>query len=265
MADDWFDRYQGLRFDRRDHGVLLITIDRPDSYNSTDAGLHWALSRIWLDIEDDDDTRVVVITGAGKAFSAGGDMGWIETFVGDYDGIRDVLKEAGDLVYRMLACPKVIISAINGVAVGAGLAVALMADISIMANEAKITDGHLSIGVGAGDHSNILWPLLCGMAKAKYYLLTAEFLDGETADRIGLVSKSVPRDKLMEEAFRVADKIATGPQDAARWTKRSLNLWMQQAAPNFDASLAFEMLAFLGPDAAEGIAAVKEKRPPSFG
>ncbi|MEE9417022.1 MAG: enoyl-CoA hydratase/isomerase family protein [Acidimicrobiales bacterium] len=264
MADDWFDKYEGLAFERREHGVLLIIINRPGSYNSTDAKLHWALSRIWLDIEDDDDTRVVVITGAGKAFSAGGDLDWIESFVGDYDAIRDVLKEAGDLVYRMLACPKVIISAINGVAVGAGLAVALMADISIMADEAKLTDGHLSIGVGAGDHANIIWPLLCGMAKAKYYLLTAEFLDGRTADQIGLVSKSVPLDELMYEAMKVANKIATGPQDAARWTKRSLNLWLQQSAPNFDASLALEMLAFLGPDAAEGVAAVREKRPPNF-
>lgn len=241
-----------------------MTINRPESFNATDGPMHKGLSRIWLDVEDDEDTRVVVVTGAGKAFSAGGDLDWIGGFVGDYDGVREIMKEAGDLVYNMLACPKVIISAINGVAVGAGLAIALMADISIMAEEARITDGHVNIGVSAGDHSNILWPLLCGLAKAKYYLLTAEFVDGKTADQIGLVSKSVPRAELLDEAFRVADKLATGSQDAIRFTKRSLNLWMQQAAPHFDASLAMEMLAFLGSDSAEGVAASREKRPPNF-
>ena len=139
-----------------------------------------------------------------------------------------------------------------------------MADISIMADDARFTDGHLRLGVAAGDHANIIWPLLCGLAKAKYYLITSDFIDGKTADQIGLVSKSVPREELMSEAMKVANKIATGPQDAARWTKRALNLWITQAAPAFDASLAFEMLNFLGQDAAEGAAAIKEKRKPNY-
>ena len=151
------------------------------------------------------------------------------------------------------------VSAINGVAVGAGLAVALMADISIIAEDARFTDGHLRLGVAAGDHANIIWPLLCGLAKAKYYLITSDFIDGKTADEIGLVSKSVPADQLMDEALGVADRIAKGPQDAARWTKRALNLWVTQAAPAFDASLAFEMLNFMGHDAAAGAAAIRNK------
>src|SRR5512139_3448800 len=133
--------------------------------------------------------------------------------VGNYAGMKAAFREAGDIVYGMTRCTKIIISAINGVAVGAGLAVALMADISLMAEEARITDGHIRLGVAAGDHANIIWPLLCGLAKAKYYLLTAEFIDGRTADRIGLVSKSVPGERLLEEALLVADKLATGPQD----------------------------------------------------
>ena len=217
-----------------------------------------------MEIEDDDDTRVVVVTGKGSAFSAGGDLDWIETMIGDYEGMKVAFKEAGDIVYRMTSCSKVIISAINGVAVGAGLAVALMADISIIDEEAKFTDGHIRLGVCAGDHANIIWPLLCGLAKAKYYLLTADFIDGKTADQIGLVSKSVPADQLMNEAMKVATKLATGPQDAVRWTKRALNLWVTQAAPAFDASLGFEMLTFLGPDAAEGARAIKERRRPEF-
>lgn len=264
MADDWFERYSGLSFERRPHGVLVMTLDRPEQMNATDAALHKALTRVWFDIDDDDETRVVVVTGRGNAFSAGGDLSWIESMVGNYEGMKAAFKEAGDIVYRMTSCTKIIVSAINGVAVGAGLAVALMADISIMARDARITDGHLRLGVAAGDHANILWPLLCGMAKAKYYLLTCEFIDGETADRIGLVSKSVPRDELMDEAFRVAEALATGPQDATRWTKRALNLWLTQSAPAFDASLGFEMLNFLGPDAAEGVAALKEKRRAEF-
>ncbi|MEN9807360.1 MAG: hypothetical protein RL756_1880 [Pseudomonadota bacterium] len=264
MADDWFTRYPGLEFTRHPEGVLLITIDRPAAMNATDAALHRALSRIWMDVDDDPDTRVVVITGKGKAFSAGGDLAWIETMVGNYAGMQAAFREAGDIVYGMTRCTKIIISAINGVAVGAGLAVALMADISLMAEEAKITDGHIRLGVAAGDHANIIWPLLCGLAKAKYYLLTADFIDGVTADRIGLVSRAVPGAALMEEALRVAHKIATGPQDATRLTKRALNLWMNQAAPAFDASLAFEMLNFMGPDAAEGVAALRDRRPPRF-
>ena len=264
MADDWFDSYSGLKFERRDNGVLWITINRPESFNSTDAELHLGLSRIWRDIDDDDETRVVVITGEGKAFSAGGDLDWISSFVGDSRELQRVMREAGDVVYNMLQCSKVIISAINGVAVGAGLAIALMADISIMAEEAKITDGHVRMGVAAGDHAVVCWPLLCGLAKAKYYLLTADFINGVEADRIGLVSKAVPGDELLAEAQKVADKLATGSQQATRLTKRALNLWMNQATPAFDASLAYEMLGFMSPDAAEGVAALREKREPNF-
>ena len=264
MADDWFDGYSGLKFERRANGVLWITINRPESYNSTDAELHLGLSRIWRDIDDDDETRVVVITGEGKAFSAGGDLDWISSFVGDPKELQRVMREAGDVVHNMLQCSKVIVSAINGVAVGAGLAIALMADISIMAEEAKITDGHVRMGVAAGDHAVVCWPLLCGLAKAKYYLLTADFINGVEADRIGLVSKAVPGDELLSEAQKVADKLATGSQQATRLTKRALNLWMHQATPAFDASLAFEMLGFLHPDSAEGVAALREKREPNF-
>lgn len=262
--NEYFAEYPGLEFERKEHGILLITLNRPDKLNATDAATHNSLSRVWHDIHEDPETRVVVVTGAGEAFSAGGDLDWIETMVNDYGAMRVALKEAGELVYRMLHCEKIIISAINGMAVGAGLAVALMADISIMAEDATFTDGHIRLGVAAGDHANIVWPLLCGLAKAKYYLITSDFIDGKTADQIGLVSKSVPRDQLMDEAMRIAVKIATGPQDAARFTKRSLNLWMQHAAPAFDASLAFEMLNFMGPDVREGARAIKEKRRPEY-
>jgi enoyl-CoA hydratase len=188
----------------------------------------------------------------------------VEDMAGNPEGIAKAMREAGDIVYNMINLEKPIISAINGVAVGAGLAVALMADISIMSETARITDGHLRLGVGAGDHAAIVWPILCGMAKAKYYLLTAEFIDGKEAERIGLVSLCAPADKLMDKAWEVANKLAAGPQYAQRWTKRALNNWMRVASPIFDASLAFEMLNFMGADVKAGITGIKEKKPPKF-
>ena len=163
-----YSSYDFLLFERKPNGVLLITINRPERLNATNAKLHNQLSRVWLDIADDEETRVVVITGAGRAFSAGGDLDLIDSYNKDVNVIAGVMKEAADIVYNIINLDKPVISAINGVAVGAGLAVALMADISIISETARLTDGHLRIGVGAGDHAMIIWPLLCGIAKAKW-------------------------------------------------------------------------------------------------
>ena len=259
-----YAQYQHLLFERKEHGILLITINRPAVLNATDTRLHWELSRVWLDVADDKETKVVVITGAGKAFSAGGDLEMIEGYGKSLDTMAGVMKEAGDIVYNITNLEKPVVSAINGVAVGAGLAVALMADISIISETARFTDGHLRLGVAAGDHAVILWPLLCGMAKAKYYLLTADFIDGKEAERIGLVSLCTPADKVLPKAMEVATKLATGPQHAVRWTKRALNNWVRLAGPAFDASLAMEMLCFFSDDVGEGIAAIRQKREPKF-
>ena len=255
--------YQHLRFDLRPNGVMLITLDRPP-VNATDVRLHWELTEVWKTIGDDPAVRVALVTGAGKAFSAGGDLSLLEGMAGDAAAVSRTLREAADIVYNMINLEKPIVSAINGVAVGAGLAVALMADISIIADTARLTDGHLRLGVGAGDHAAIIWPLLCGMAKAKYYLMTAEFLDGREAERIGLVSLCAPAAELMDRAWAVANRLAEGPQNAVRLTKRALNGWLRVAGPIFDSSLAYEMLNFMEADVQEGIAALKEKRPPRF-
>jgi enoyl-CoA hydratase len=259
-----FDSYQDILFERRADGVLLVTLNRPDKLNAADELMHAQFARLWLDVDADQETRVVVITGAGRAFSAGGDMAMLERQTKNYEVVTHLLREAGDIVYNMIRCEKPIISAINGVAVGAGLVMAIMADISIIAEEARLTDGHLRIGVGAGDHAAIIWPLLCGMAKAKYYLLTADFIDGREAERIGLVSLCVPPAELMPKALEVADKLALGSQQAIRWTKRSLNNWLRMAGPIFDQSIALEMLTFMGEDVREGLQAIREKRPPNF-
>jgi len=256
--------YQHLLFDRRPNGVVLITINRPEVMNATNARLHWELTQVWLTIDADPAARVALVTGAGRAFSAGGDISLVEEMVGNPEAAARTMREASDLVYNIINLDKPVISAINGVAVGAGLVVALLADVSIIAETARFTDGHTRLGVAAGDHAAIIWPLLCGMAKAKYYLLTSEFIDGREAERIGLVSRCVPADKLMETALAVAEGLAGGSQPAIRFTKRALNNWLRQAGPIFDQSLALEMLSFGFEDVKEGARAIREKRPPSF-
>jgi enoyl-CoA hydratase len=256
--------YQHLEFEHRGNGVLLITFNRPEVLNATNDRLHWELTQIWLTIGADPKTKVAVVTGKGRAFSAGGDMDMVEKNATDPRRLARTVHEASDIVYNMINLDKPIISAINGVAVGAGLVVALLADISIISETARFTDGHTKLGVVAGDHAAIIWPLLCGMAKAKYYLLTSDFIDGKEAERIGLVSLCVPADQLMAKAFEVADKLANGSQQAIRWTKRSLNNWLRQAGPIFDQSVALEMLTFMDPDVLEGMKAIKEKRAPNF-
>jgi enoyl-CoA hydratase len=257
--------YQHLKFDRHPNGVLLIILNRPEVLNAAHEGMHSELARVWADISADDDTRVAVVTGAGRAFSAGGDLGMVERQIGNYGLVTSMLKEMSDLVYNMANCEKPIVSAINGVAVGAGLVVALLADISICANDARLGDGHVRLGVAAGDHAAIIWPLLCGLAKAKYYLLTGEMVTGEEAERIGLVSRALPREEVLPEAMNVAIRLATGPQLAIRLTKRALNGWIRNAGPIFDQSAAYEMLTFLGDDIREGLASLREKRAPQFG
>src|SRR5437879_807571 len=257
--------YQHLTFERRERGVVLVTINRPEVLNVPTERLHWERTQVGLTLDADETARVAVVTGAGtRAFSAGGDLEMVEANSRDPKRLARTIREASDLVYNMINTDKPIISAINGVAVGAGLVVALLADISIMSETARFTDGHTKLGVVAGDHAAILWPLLCGMAKAKYYLLTSDFIDGREAERIGLVSLCVPADQVLPKALEVGDRLARGAQQAIRWTKRSLNNWLRQAGPIFDQSIALEMLTFMEEAVREGLAAIREKRPPAF-
>jgi len=256
--------FKHLTFEGKPNGVLLVTINRPEVLNAANARLHWEFTQIWPVVDADPKTRAVVVTGAGKAFSAGGDLKLVEEMAGNPEALTRTMREASDLVYNMINLDKPVVSAINGVAVGAGLVVALMADVSIIADTARFTDGHTRLGVAAGDHAAILWPLLCGMAKAKYYLLTAEFIDGREAERIGLVTMCLPADQVLPRALEVADRLARGSQISIQWTKRALNNWLRQAGPIFDQSLALEMLSFSYPDVREGVKAIREKRTPVF-
>ena len=257
-------KYKQLQLDRPAKHVLRITFNRPETFNSLDEVGHKELAYIWRDIDDDPSINAVILTGAGKAFSSGGDFSMIEKVIDDFDYRANTWKEARDLVYNVINCSKPIISAINGPAVGAGLVAGLLADISIAGKKAKIVDGHTRLGVVAGDSAVINWPLLCGMAKAKYLLLTCEAIDGEEAEKIGLVSLCVDDKDLQAKALEIAIKLSTGAQSAIRWTKYALNNWYRMAGPTFDTSTALEMLGFTGPEAREGLAAHLEKRKPNF-
>ena len=261
---DRYDAYERLKFDRPGERILRITLDTPGRLNAVDAVMHEELGQVWRDIDADPDVSCAIITGAGNAFSAGGDLDMVEKITEDFNTRARVWKEARDLVYNIINCSKPIVSAMAGPAVGAGLVAGLLADISIVGKSAKIIDGHTRLGVAAGDHSVIIWPLLCGMAKAKYYLLTCDPLSGEEAERIGLVSLCVEDDVLQETALKVATKLANGAPSAIRWTKYALNNWLRMMGPSFDASLALEFMGFTGPEVKEGIASLKEKRKPNF-
>ncbi|HQZ70487.1 MAG TPA: enoyl-CoA hydratase/isomerase family protein [Anaerolineae bacterium] len=261
---DRYAAFHSLVFDRPSERVLRITMARPDRLNAADRDLHRQLAEVWREIDRDPDVSVAVLRGAGRGFSAGGDFDLVQEMADDFQVRARVWKEARDLVYNVINCSKPIVSAMHGPAVGAGLVAGLLADISIAAESARIIDGHTRLGVAAGDHAAIVWPLLCGMAKAKYHLLLCEPLSGAEAERIGLVSLCVPDDRLEETSLDVAARLAAGAPSALRWTKYALNNWLRMAGPSFDASLALEFLGFSGPEIQEGLASFREKREPRF-
>ncbi|QIA27027.1 enoyl-CoA hydratase/isomerase family protein [Thermaerobacter sp. PB12/4term] len=263
-VSSWWHQYRRLQLSWAEPGVLELVLEQPETLNAVDAETHTELTRIWRDIDGDAGVRVVLVRGAGKAFSAGGDFRLVEAIMQDPQVRVRVWKEARDLVYNLINCSKPVVSAIEGPAVGAGLAVALLADIAVAARNARLLDGHVRLGVAAGDHAAIIWPLLVGMARAKYHLLLNEPVSGEEAARIGLVALCVNDGEARDAALNIARRLAQGSPTAIRWTKYALNNWLRAAGPIFDTSTALEFLGFTLPDAAEGLAALRGKRPPQF-
>lgn len=263
-VERWRSGYQAIQIQARDGGVVEVVLDNPPTLNSITAQAHAELARVWRDLDADEDVGAVLVRGAGGVFSSGGDLQLVEDLIRDEAVRLRVWKEARDLVYNLLDCGKPVVSCVEGVAVGAGLAVALLADVSVVGRSARLLDGHVRLGVPAGDHAVLLWPLLVGMAKAKYHLLLNEPLSGEEAERLGLVSRCVPDDQVYPVALDVARRLAAGSPQAIRWTKYALNNWLRMAGPVFDTSTALEFLAFLGRDAREGVASFREKRDPRF-
>lgn len=259
-----YENFASLKVDRPEPGILRIVLDGPN-LNAVGPDTHRELADIWPAIGLDESVRAVLIRGAGeRAFSAGGSFDLVDTMIGDFASRTRVMREARDLVRNIIEVPQPIISAINGPAAGAGLVAALLADISIAGRRAKIVDGHVRLGVAAGDHAAICWPLLTSMAKAKYHLLTNEILTGEEAERIGMVSLCVEDDEVQERAMTIARKLANGSRSGVQGTKMALNGWYRQAMPIFDASLGLEFYGFGGPDVIEGVASHRDKREPRF-
>lgn len=264
MSPDLYAHFDTLRFDRPRSDVLEVILHAPGQLNAVGHEGHRELAEVWRVVDRDPETRVAVIRGADGTFSAGGDLDLVVDMADDFAVRARVLREARDLVYNIVDCSKPIVSAIEGPAVGAGLVAGLLADVSIAGRTARLIDGHTRLGVAAGDHAAIVWPLLCGMAKAKYHLLTCEPVSGEEAERIGLVSLVVEDDEVLDRAREVATRLADGSASAIRWTKLTLNNWLRLAGPTFDASLAYEFFGFGGPDVREGVAARRERREPRF-
>jgi enoyl-CoA hydratase len=256
--------FSSLQFFAPEGGILELVIANKGRLNAATESMHRDLAEVWRAVDVDDAVRAVIVRGEGPNFSSGGDFAMIERMIEDEATLIRVWKEASDLVYNLINCSKPVVSAIRGSAVGAGLAIALLADVSIAAEDARILDGHTRLGVAAGDHAVIIWPLLCGLAKARYHLLTNKPLSGIEAERIGLVALAVPDAKVLDTAFDTARALAAGSATAIRWTKHALNNWLRLAGPSFDTSLALEFLGFKLADVREGLAAARAKRPAHF-
>jgi enoyl-CoA hydratase len=252
--------FPSLQFLTPEAGILELVISNKGRLNSATEAMHRDLAQVWRSIDIDEAVRVVVVRGEGGNFSSGGDFDMIDRMIDDEATLIRVWKEASDLVYNLINCSKPVVSAIRGSAVGAGLAIALLADVAVAAENAKILDGHTKLGVAAGDHAVIIWPLLCGLAKARYHLLTNKPLSGSEAERIGLVAVAVPDAQVIDTAFDIARTLCAGSATAMRFTKHALNNWLRLAGPSFDTSLALEFLGFRLADVREGLAAAREKR-----
>jgi enoyl-CoA hydratase len=246
--------------------VATVTIDRPASLNAVNAELHHELERIWIDLGDDNEIDVIVLTGAGRAFCAGGDIKGMAT--GQWGGPKTTLVTPAHtrrIVERMLDLEQPVIGAINGDAIGLGATLALLCDVIIIADQARIADTHVRVGVTAGDGGAVLWPLLIGPARAKELLMRGMPLKGADAARIGLVNYAVPADEVVAKAKEIAHELAEGPTWAIRWTKVSVNKWLkQQVNLILDASSAYEMLTFTTNDHLEAANAFVERRKPKF-
>ncbi|MBF6568504.1 MAG: enoyl-CoA hydratase/isomerase family protein [Candidatus Binataceae bacterium] len=260
-----YSRYQFIKVEKAE-SIATVTLNRPQALNAVNAGLHHELVRIWIDLADDDEIDAIVLTGAGRAFCAGGDMKEMagDSLVTD-SGTGITIVEARKLVERMLDVEQPIIGAINGDAVGLGATIALLCDITVAAETARLADTHVRAGVVAGDGGAVLWPLLIGPSRAKEFLMRGHFVNGTQAAAMGLVNYAVPAEQVMSRARELASELAQGPTLAIRGSKSAVNKWLkQQVNLIVEASLGREMETFHTSDHREAVAAFVEKRKPKF-
>lgn len=259
-----YDDYRMLSVKNEDR-ILTITMERPDQLNAVNTTLHTELARIFLDAKHDPDADVIVLTGKGRAFSAGGDLDWMQEAIDDPESFEEVGREAKEIVFNQLDLDKPLICRMNGHAIGLGASLACLCDIVVASDRAKIGDPHVSVGLVAGDGGALIWPQLCGYTKARYYLFTGEAMPAAEAERIGLISKVVPEAELDEAVYGLARQIAKGPLKAIRWTKIAVNLPLKAIFhSHFDAGIAYELMSNLTADHREAVSAFREKRDPVF-
>lgn len=259
-----FDTYECIEF-KRDARVLTMALNRPVQRNAVNARLHFELSRVFSDAQRDPDSDVVVLTGNGAAFCAGGDIDWMQQSIDVPAEFEKTAREAKDIVYSQLDLEKPLICKLNGHATGLGASLALLCDIVIASDEAKIGDPHVSVGLVAGDGGALIWPQLVGYAKAKKYLLTGELMLAAEAERIGLVTDVVARAELDAAVDAVAQRLVAGATKAIRWSKVTTNLPLRQLFHSyFDAGVAYECMSNLTEDHAEAVKAFRERRKPVF-
>jgi enoyl-CoA hydratase len=257
------DDYQRIRITRRDR-VLVLTLDN-GKVNAVDARMHRELARVFLDAQDDEDSDLVILTGQGRAFCAGGDTDWFRQQIDDPRTFRAIAPEAKRIVSSLLDLEKPLICRLNGPAAGLGATLALMSDIIVAADTAVIGDPHIKVGLVAGDGGAIIWPQLIGFARAKELLMTGDLLPATEAARMGLINYAVPADQLDAKVDEIATKILGNPRWAVRWTKTVANIPLKELAARLsDPAVAYEILSNMTEDRREAVAAFVERRPPNL-
>ena len=258
-----FSDYQRLKFSRRGR-ILVIAIDN-GRINAVDGRMHKELARVFIDAQDDEGSDLVILTGNGRAFCAGGDMEWFQMTIENPREFRAILPEAKRIVTSLLDMDKPLICRLNGAAAGLGATIALMSDVIVAADTAAIGDPHVKVGLVAGDGGAIIWPQLIGFARAKELLMTGDMLPASEAERLGLVNYAVPADELDAKVDEIASKILGNPRWAVRWTKASANIPLRELAAKLtDAALAYELVTNTTEDRRETVAAFVEKRKPQL-
>jgi enoyl-CoA hydratase len=259
-----FADYSTMKFERRGR-LLYATFNRPDTLNSIERKAHAELVRFFAELSVDPESDVAILSGAGRAFSAGGDLDYMQEMVDDPAIFIDDIPEVKRVVFGMLDCPKPIIAKVNGHAIGLGATVALLCDVIFAVPHAKIGDPHVKVGFAAGDGGAVIWPHLIGHARAKEYLLTGRLLTGEEAAKIGLINHVVPADQIDKAVDDFAQELLGGAMRAIQWTKLSINIGLKQIAHAvLDASVAYEALSNMTADHREAVSAMREKRAPQF-
>ncbi|HVO46543.1 MAG TPA: enoyl-CoA hydratase-related protein [Steroidobacteraceae bacterium] len=261
---DWRDRYSTLEAVRQGR-CLTVSFARPHKLNAVDALMHTELAALFQRVADDDRIDVIVLTGAGRAFCAGGDLNWQKQAVENPASFNRTVREARQIVCGMLECDRPIIAKVNGPAVGIGATLAVFADAVFIADDTFLSDPHVNVGMTAGDGGALMWPQLIGYMRAKYYLLTGERIAAPEAERIGLVTAAVPRKLLDERVDRAVRRLLSLPQQAVRSTKVATNIPLRALmASGLDASLALESISNVTHDHCEAVEAFLHKRPARF-